>query len=146
MLGWKSPPSSTPTTPPGGIVMGKSTNATIEYSINLWASMVDDYAQYCKMGDVVLMGNSLGSLVTLSATTGKFINDSMTMMTMDDDGVILHAYLAGNNNSTGEQRLRVKGLCLFNCAVGLNSRNVVKNPNLNRLQRAAFNLLFDVIM
>ncbi|KAL3823534.1 hypothetical protein ACHAXA_007212 [Cyclostephanos tholiformis] len=39
MLGWKSPPSSTPTTPPGGIVMGKSTNATIEYSINLWASM-----------------------------------------------------------------------------------------------------------
>ncbi|KAL3817005.1 hypothetical protein ACHAXA_010125 [Cyclostephanos tholiformis] len=105
--------------------------------------MVDNYARYRKMGNVVLMGNSLGSLVALSAATGKFINDSTTTMTMDDDGVILHAYLAGNNNSAGEWRSRVKGL--FNCAVGLNLRNVVKNPNLNRLQRAAFNRLFDVI-
>ncbi|KAL3817671.1 hypothetical protein ACHAXA_002820 [Cyclostephanos tholiformis] len=143
--GGNSPPSSTPTTPPGGIVMGKSMNATVEYSINLWASMVDDYARYHKMGDVVLMGNSLGSLVALSAATGEFINDSTTTTTMDDDGVILHAYLARNNNSAGERRSRVKGLCLINCAVGLNSRNVVKNPNLNRLQRAAFDRLFDVI-
>jgi pimeloyl-ACP methyl ester carboxylesterase len=131
----------------GGMVMGRSTNANVEYSINLWANMVDDYARCRNLDDVVLMGNSLGSLVALSVATGEFISSTTTTGDDDDDeGGISRAYLTGNSNAAaGEGRSRVKGLCLFNCAVGLNSRNVIKNPNLNRLQRAAFDRLFDVI-
>jgi pimeloyl-ACP methyl ester carboxylesterase len=121
-------------TPPG-MVMGNHSNTNVEYSINLWANIVDDYARHRQLDDVVLMGNSLGSLVALSAATGEFV-DSTT------DGEGIFAYLAGNN---ANERSRVKGLCLFNCAVGLNSRNVVKNPKFNSLQRAVFNRLFDAI-
>ena len=101
-------------TPPG-MVMGNHSNTNVEYSINLWANIVDDYARHRQLDDVVLMGNSLGSLVALSAATGEFV-DSTT------DGEGIFAYLAGNN---ANERSRVKGLCLFNCAVGLNSRNIL---------------------
>ncbi|KAL9186192.1 hypothetical protein ACHAXT_005430 [Thalassiosira profunda] len=110
-------------------------DANVEYSINLWGEMVDDYARHHELENVVLMGNSIGSLVALSAATGDFIES-----TADRENVF--AYLAGNNK--GEQS-RVKGLCLFNCGVGLNSRNVVKNPEFNELQRTVFNGLFDVL-
>jgi len=95
----------------------------VEYSINLWGNMVDDYAKHKQLDDVVLMGNSIGSLVCLSAATGDF-TDSPT-----------DTYLAD----------KVKGLCLFNCGVGLNSRNVIKNPNFNEVQRVMFNSLFDLL-
>jgi pimeloyl-ACP methyl ester carboxylesterase len=120
---------------PLGMVMGKSSNRNEEYSINLWAKIVDDYARYRRLDDVVLMGNSLGSLVALSAATGEFMNST-------NDGEEISAYLTGN---TLDGRSRVKGLCLFNCAVGMNSRNVIKNPSFNPLQRAVLNRLFDVI-
>ena len=110
--------------------MGKNTDTKVEYSIDLWGNMVDDYARFHQLDDVVLMGNSIGSLVALSAATGNFITNS-------ED-----AYIAGNNSGEGS---RVKGLCLFNCGIGLNSRNVVKNPDLSPIQRAAFNGLFDVL-
>lgn len=74
--------------------MGKNTNTKVEYSINLWAKLVDDYARHNQLEDVVLMGNSLGSLVALSAATGDHSSDG--------DGVFLQS--------------RVKGICLFNCA------------------------------
>ena len=99
------------------------TTNKVEYSINLWGNMVDDYAKHRQLDDVVLMGNSIGSLVCLSAATGDF-SDSTT-----------DTYLAG----------KVKGLCLFNCGVGLNSRNVIKNPNFNEVQRVLFNSLFDLL-
>ena len=120
---------------PSGMVIGKTSNAKVEYSISLWANMVDDYARHRQLDDVVLMGNSLGSLVALSAATGEF-NDS------SKDGEEIDAYLTGND---ADKQSRVKGLCLFNCAVGLNSRNVVKNQSFNLLQRAALNRLFDVL-
>ncbi|KAL3782712.1 hypothetical protein ACHAW5_005922 [Stephanodiscus triporus] len=116
---------------PSGMVMGKISNVNVQYSINLWAHMVDDYARHRRLDDVVLMGNSLGSLVALSAATGEF-TDSTT------DGEEIYAYLSGEQS-------KVKGLCLFNCAVGLNSRNIVKNQNFKPLQRAVLNRLFDVI-
>lgn len=108
----------------------KPTDGSIEYSINLWANIVDDYASHYKLGEngVVLMGNSLGSLVALSAATSDFAESQ-------------NAYLTG---SDGEDSL-VKGICLFNCAVGLNSRNVLKNPNLSPLQRQVFGWIFDVL-
>ena len=111
----------------------KPTDGSVQYSINLWANMVDDYALQNNLGanGVVLMGNSLGSLVALSAATGDFV-DSTNKST----------YLSGDefgNNSL------VKGICLFNCAVGLNSRNVLKNPSLSPLQVKVFGWLFDVL-
>ena len=121
-------------TPPG-MEMGKSSNKNVEYSINLWANIVDDYARYRHLDDVVLMGNSLGSLVALSATTGEFI-----VSTKDEEE--RSAYLIGKS---ADGRSRVKGLCLFNCAVGMNSRNAIKNPRFNPLQRAVFNRIFDVV-
>ena len=111
----------------------KPTDGSVEYSINLWANMVDDYASHHKIGEngVVLMGNSLGSLVALAAATGDFVEGNRGQAT----------YLSDNN----EEPSRVKGICLFNCAVGLNSRNVLKNPNLSPIQRHVFGWIFDVL-
>jgi pimeloyl-ACP methyl ester carboxylesterase len=44
----------------------------VEYSINLWAEMVDDYTKENIGRELVMMGNSLGSVVALSAATGDF--------------------------------------------------------------------------
>ena len=112
----------------------KPTDGSVEYSINLWANMVDDYASCNKLGEngVVLMGNSLGSLVALAAACGDFVGDQSNKDT----------YLSGD--AEGNNSL-VKGICLFNCAVGLNSRNVLKNPSLSPLQKQVFGFIFDVL-
>lgn len=119
------------------ILMGKNTNTKVYYSINLWAKMIDDYARHCNMDEVILMGNSLGSLVALSATTGDFIETPN-----DIDRENMYTYLAGNH--LGE-RSRVKGVCLFNCAIGLNSMNVLKNPSFSVLQRNVLKGIFGVL-
>ena len=47
----------------------------VVYSINLWAQLVDEYAQEnVQSNTVVLMGNSLGSLVALSAVCGDYMD------------------------------------------------------------------------
>ena len=117
--------------------MGRNTNSKINYSINLWANMIDDYARHCNMDEVILMGNSLGSLVALSAATGDFIE---TPNNIDRENYF--GYLAGNH--VGEQS-RVKGVCLFNCAVGLNSMNVLKNPSFSVFQRNVLKWIFEVL-
>ena len=111
----------------------KPTDGSVHYSINLWANMVDDYAAQYNLGDsgVVLMGNSLGSLVALSAATGDFKDDG-------NDST----YLSENNEGGGS---RVKGICLFNCAIGLNSFNILKNPSLSPIQRKIYGWLFGVL-
>lgn len=115
----------------------KPTDGSVEYSINLWANMVDDYASHNNLGEsgVVLMGNSLGSLVALAAATGDFVSGEF-----DRDNYC--TYLAGNHKGDSS---RVRGVCLFNCAVGLNSRNVLKNPNLSPFQKVFFGWIFDVL-
>lgn len=119
------------------ITMGNNTNTTIQYSINLWAKMVDDYARTNNMDEVILMGNSLGSLVALSAATGDFIHSPNNI-----DRENLFGYLAGNN--VGD-RSRVKGICLFNCAVGLNSMNILKNTSYSEVQRTIFKVIFQLL-
>eukprot|EP01082_Thalassiosira_pseudonana_P002558 g2151.t1 g2151 contig11:826342-827571(+) len=112
---------------PEGREMGKNTDSRVVYSINLWGELVDDYASHHKLGEsgLVLMGNSLGSLVALSAATGDFRLDEI--------------------NSASYISPRVKGVCLFNCAVGLNSQNVLKNPNLSSIQVAIFSRIFYIL-
>lgn len=97
-------------------------NEGIEYSIDLWAELVDSYAQEHVKGDVVLVGNSLGSLVTLSASTGAF-SDELTYL-----------------------KDKVKGICMFNCGVGLNSRGIAREPRWNAVQKLLIDKLYDVFV
>ena len=69
------------------------------------------------------MGNSLGSVVAISAAVGDFASDKSAL------------YLSRPE--------RTVGLCLFNCGVGMNSRNIVNNPKFSPLQRTLLNALFD---
>ena len=93
----------------------------IEYSIDLWAELTDQYAKEHIPGDsIVLMGNSLGSLVALVAATGEGCSDS---------------YI----------RERVKGIGMYNCGIGMNSRNIAKEPQWSPAQRFALNRVFDLI-
>ena len=98
----------------------------IEYSINLWANIVDDYIQQNVGGGsgVVLMGNSLGSVVALSVATGDFATSG-------------GGYVQSNGLT--------KGLCLFNCGIGMNSQGVIDEPQWNFAQRTAIRTLFFVL-
>ena len=109
----------------------------IEYTIDLWAELVEDYATQCILSSennsldedgkgIVLMGNSLGSLVALNAATGDYLRNS------SKEGYI-------------SRYGRIRGICLFNCAVGLNSRNVVTEPNRTPLSRFFLTILLDVL-
>lgn len=94
----------------------------IEYSIDLWAKQIDEYAQsQVKATEMYLMGNSLGSVVALNAATGDFAADS--------------------ENST-YLRSRVKGIGMFNCGIGMNSRNILLD--YSGIQKAVFTALFDL--
>lgn len=106
----------------------------IIYSIDLWAKMVDEYARrHIDLHDgdsgggsgVVLVGNSLGSTVALSATSGDCYNDEANPS---------NAYLPS----------RVKGLCFYNCGVGLNTRNALKAVSSVWL-KTILSLFFDVL-
>ena len=98
----------------------------IEYSINLWAQLVEDYTQQFipKSSNVVLMGNSLGSVVALSAATGDHAMTTTRKATLPS---------------------RIQGIGMFNCGVGMNSRNLLKDPNLSGIQRVLFTFLFDTL-
>ena len=116
----------------------------VEYSINLWAKLLDDYARDVVAKEqrngpgtgtgsgsgesVILIGNSLGSLVALSAALGDHIDNN-------DDGPATAAYLPG----------RVKGLCFYNCGVGLNSRGIVTEPQWSSFQRFLFTAVLNTL-
>lgn len=74
---------------------GGSEKAPIDYSIELWAEQVRDFCQEFAQTPVTLVGNSIGSLVSLEAAR---------MMESDP-------------NDSG-----VKGLALINCAGGMNNK------------------------
>ena len=91
----------------------------VEYSIDLWASQVEEYAkQYIlsknKNQPIVVMGNSLGSLVALSVASNTVVQE------------------------------RIAGICLYNCGVGMNTRNLLKDESLGAVQRIVFTALFDL--
>ncbi|CAJ1935304.1 unnamed protein product [Cylindrotheca closterium] len=99
----------------------------IEYSTSLWAQVVDTYAKdYMKSADeIVVVGNSLGSCVALAAATGDFPND-----------------ISSCSYSIAPRTI---GIGMFNCGVGMNSRNVIRDPGWNPFQRALLTLLFDTL-
>lgn len=94
----------------------------IEYSTNLWAQVVDTYAkENMKSDKIVVVGNSLGSCVALAAATGDFDANS--------------SYIAP----------RTVGIGMYNCGVGMNSRNVIRDPVFNAFQRTLLTILFDTL-
>jgi len=107
-------------------------NQGVEYSINLWAQLVEEYTKRFIPMDtqVVLMGNSLGSVVALSAATGDH-----------QEGAITTASTSGKATLPS----RIWGVGMFNCGVGMNSRNLLKDPMLNGAQRVIFKFLFDTL-
>ena len=102
----------------------------IEYSTHLWAQQIDGYAQenVNPRHSIVVMGNSLGSVVALSVATGDFLVES-------NGKVAKQPYVA----------TRIKGIGMYNCGVGMNSRNLLKDPSLNPLSKAIFTALFDLL-
>jgi len=83
-----------------GVFPGDEENLSenFEFSIELWARQLSDFAAYAATGrSVALVGNSLGSLVCLVAAAKK----------------------------TGATPLRVRGLCLINTAGAMNNRGAL---------------------
>ena len=102
----------------------------VYYSTELWAEMVDDYAREF-VGEeggnkgVVLMGNSLGSVVALAAATGESVG-------------------AGGSGFLSEPG-RVRGLCLYNCGIGMNSKNIINDPRFGPIQQTLLRTLFSIL-
>jgi pimeloyl-ACP methyl ester carboxylesterase len=91
----------------------------VVYSTELWSNLVLSYVQeHVPSNDkVVFIGNSLGSVVALSAAV----------------------------SGAPEMNERVKGVGMFNCGVGMNSMNLLKDPGLTAVQRALFGLSFQLL-
>ena len=106
---------------------GKSDGIT--YSINLWAQQVDDYAKenISSTKNVVLVGNSMGSLVALAAATGDYA------ATTTSDGSYEECFL----------RRRTTGVGMYNCGIGMNSQNV--EYDFEGIQRVLVSALFAVL-
>jgi pimeloyl-ACP methyl ester carboxylesterase len=95
----------------------------IAYSIRLWAQQVDEYARanIPSSSGIVVIGNSLGSVVALTAATGDQTEEA----------------------GAGFIQQSVKGVGMYNCGVGMNSRNVLLE--LDGIQRVIFTALFDLL-
>jgi pimeloyl-ACP methyl ester carboxylesterase len=73
------------------------------------------------------MGNSLGSVIALNAATGD--------------------YAAKEECSSTYLRSRVKGICMFSCSIGMNSRNLLlEYTGIQKAILAAIFDLFDVLI
>mmetsp|Transcript_54532 Transcript_54532/g.132384 ORF Transcript_54532/g.132384 Transcript_54532/m.132384 type:complete len:506 (+) Transcript_54532:137-1654(+) len=128
------------------------------YSIDLWAEQVDTYArQYAtKDSNFILVGNSLGSVVALSATTGDWSIGTQQQEagsdsdTEDDEELKTTSATTQQPSSSSydgpylSQPGRTEGLCLFNCGIGMNSRNLVKTID-SPTNKIVFNALFDLL-
>jgi pimeloyl-ACP methyl ester carboxylesterase len=101
----------------------------IEYSIHLWAELIDAYIQEkIPSGEIILCGNSLGSLVALSAVTGDFTSTT-----------------AVDVETTSTWSDRCKGICMFNAGVGLNARGIANELQWTAFQKFLINALYNVL-
>eukprot|EP00466_Bigelowiella_natans_P007582 jgi/Bigna1/131613/aug1.15_g6321 len=88
------------------IGFGDSSKPQIEYSTNLWADLVNDFIAEVIDGKVYLVGNSIGSLISLVAA------ESYAAPTT-----------SSSPSSSGDRREnRISGVILLNCASGMNSK------------------------
>lgn len=117
---------------------GKSAKPTtsVHYSTNLWAQQLDDFCKehlhLAREGDkeeqqqqLVLVGNSIGSIIALLAATGEFASG------------------ANKHDTTPYIRQHVAGIGMFNSGIGMNVRSMTRDPKWNSLQRFVLNAMFD---
>lgn len=96
---------------------GASAKPVLEYSTDLWEEVIQDFCDaFAPRQSVVLLGNSIGSLVVLKVAAGVW-----------------------------ETRTeRVRGLILLNCAGGMNSKGTLTNGSVPLLARALLLPVFAV--
>jgi pimeloyl-ACP methyl ester carboxylesterase len=75
------------------------------FSIDAWAQLVTEFTEQVVGAPVVLVGNSIGSLISLQAAA-------------------LDADAAG-----GQEAAAVRGVVLLNCAGGMNSKFILELPD-----------------
>jgi pimeloyl-ACP methyl ester carboxylesterase len=86
---------------------------------------------------LVFIGNSLGSVVALSAAIScPEITKRVQGVGMYNCGVGMYNCGVGMYNC---------GVGMYNCGVGMNSMNLLKDPSLNPVQKAFFGVLFQVL-
>ena len=111
--------------------MSAKPTENVTYSTNLWANQLDDF---CKENipnnkQIVLIGNSMGSISSLIAATGDFANEDKSR------GGYIKEHLAG--------------IGMFNCGIGMNVHSIVRDPKWSAWQRylldANFNFTESVI-
>jgi len=98
---------------------GKSAKASedVTYSTALWAEQLDDFCEQIltEDEDIVLIGNKVGSLVSLLAASGS------------EDACI---------------RKRIRGIEMFNCGIGLNIHGIARDPKWGFVERFFLNKIF----
>mmetsp|Transcript_33718 Transcript_33718/g.36335 ORF Transcript_33718/g.36335 Transcript_33718/m.36335 type:complete len:530 (+) Transcript_33718:73-1662(+) len=129
-------------------------NGGVKYSINLWAQMVDDYSKRyiinCDRNNnnndkdvdgagVVMIGNSLGSVVALSAATGDWYFDNSN--NNDDDQ---QQFKDQNQRQPPCLPSKIKGLCFYNIGIGMNSQNLLKTIP-TKFVKSIVAIIFDVL-
>ncbi|KAL9187415.1 hypothetical protein ACHAXT_001518 [Thalassiosira profunda] len=100
----------------------------VEYSTNLWAKQLDDFCRENLQDDdaVVLIGNSIGSIVSLIAASGDFANEDES-----SDACFI--------------KVRIAGIGMFNCGIGMNVHSITRDPKWSPLQRYVLDSIFDFV-
>ena len=99
--------------------------SSVTYSINLWANLVDDYITSNSKDDeddFILIGNSLGSLIALATATKDYKNDKVE-----------------------DFPKKIRGICMCNCANGLNSKGTLNEPNVPKVAKIMFEAIYAVL-
>ena len=111
---------------------GKSAKPTenVTYSTNLWAQQLDDFCSdnLCEDNDIVLIGNSIGSIIALHAATGDFASESTISAT-----------------SRPFIKEHIAGIGMFNCGIGMNIHSIVRHEKWNPLQRYVLDAIFTFL-
>ncbi|KAJ1635468.1 Alpha/Beta hydrolase protein [Pavlovales sp. CCMP2436] len=97
---------------------GSDKPTDVTYSVDLWSELLLDFHDEFVQRPAVFMGNSLGSLVALSAAAA---------------------------DASSARDPRIAGLVVLNCAGGMNSKFVVSDPANPGLVRAVLGVVFGLI-
>lgn len=112
----------------------------VHYSIALWSRQLSAFlAEFCDEPAIVC-GNSLGSLVALSTAAGE------EAYNLADSGINVPPSDQKNEDQDALSLNGVRGICLFNCAVGLNLRGVAADPTNPPVVAALLGLFSKVIL
>jgi len=126
---------------------GRSAKPTenVTYSTKLWARQLDDFCRDNlssrdeEEDNIVLIGNSMGSIIALHAATGEFANESSSSSSSP-------AAAAGRGRPPPPYiREHIAGIGMFNCGIGMNIHSITRDEKWNPLQRYALDAIFTFL-